>query len=252
MLLKEALPRFRDLLDEVWAVSRTLRFDSGNQQHLLGVSLHGSILEYARGIMALLQNGDATCTFVLLRSLVEAAIDLFNLAADPRYMEFMHYAFLEQQHHLLEVAVQASNANPYLVEFSQNQTEVSAKLDQVRAEIRKLKKRGIKLLSARERFARAQQSHLYHGPYWDLCQHSHNNIAALERRHLRQTSNGFQIAYFSSPSDDDVILLLDTAAGLVANSIALLHQLVNGDRLLELEGVTRQVNELRALWKVRA
>lgn len=251
-LLEEALPRFRELLDAVLVSTKTLRFDSRNPQHIVAVSLHGSVLERARGIMTLLENRDATSAFVLLRSLLEASVDLFNLVADPKYVEFMHCALLNQQRRVLESGVRARAVNPYLAEFAEHSTDVQAALMRVRAELKELEARGVKRpLKVSERFERASRLDLYQGPYAYLCWHSHNNINILEERHLQQTPSGLTVQYFRAAADDDVQLTLDTAAGLVANSIAFVYQLLGGPPAT-LEGVTRAIEELRALWRQHA
>ena len=251
-LLEKALPHFRELLDVVLASTSVLSFTLTNPQHLLAASLHASILEHAHGIMILLRAGNPTCSLILLRSILEASVDLCNLAADPAYAEFMHCALLEQRRRVLAMAVQAAaKENPYLADFAEHQRDADTGLARVRDEIQQLEGRGIKPLSARERFQRAHRLGLYQGPYAYLCWHSHNNINILEERHLRQTSDRATIEYFRPPNDDDVVLALDTAAGLVADSTAILFQLLGGSPRSELGNVTRRLDEIRVLWKKR-
>jgi hypothetical protein len=251
-LLEIALPQFRELLDTVLVSTSTLRFGCRNPQHLLAVALHGSVLGHALGIMTLLENRDAASALVILRSLLEASVDLFNLAGDPGYVEFMHCALLNQQRRVLESGVQADSVNPYLAHFAEHSTDLQAALTRVRAELKQLEARGIKRpLKVRERFERASRLDLYQGPYAYLCWHSHNNINILEERHLKQTPSGLTIQYFRAATDDDVQLTLDTAAGLVANSVEFVYQLLGGAPA-GLEGVTRRIEELRTLWRQHA
>src|SRR6266852_498610 len=96
-LIEQALPLFRCLLDEVSALSKALRFDLGNEQHFLALALNGSVLEQARGIMTVLEQRNVTPAFILLRSFLDAVVDLFNLVDDGNYKNYMVYQFLKER-----------------------------------------------------------------------------------------------------------------------------------------------------------
>ncbi len=248
-LLTEGLLLFRDLLSEARRLTQEARLDSRNPQHLLAGSLHAAVLERARGVATLLEGGDAACAFVVLRSLLEASIDLFNVVDDPQYAEFMNAAFLDQKRRVLNAATQAASTNPYLSLFADPSIDIPANLSQVRGEIADLKARGFPLLSVEQRFQRAKQLELYQGPYAYLCWQSHNNINSLEERHIVSTPAGVAVRYFAAPSDEDVLLALDTAGGILANSVSLLHQLANpsGWRTVT-KDLTSKLEVLRAFW----
>jgi hypothetical protein len=244
--IEQILPLFRSLLEEVSALSKALRFDSGNEHHLLALALNGAVLEQARGIMVVLEQRNITPAFTLLRSLLEAVVDLFNLVDDRNYIEFMRSAWLDEKRRILSAATQTSDANPHLKEFANYLEDIHGHLKHVRAEIQQLKDRGIVPLTVAQRFERAKQSSLYRGPYWFLCHHSHNNIVALCERHFCETPSGIQVVYFMPPDEEDVQLLLDTAAVYVAESITLLYQLLGKT---ELERITLRLKEILDLMR---
>ncbi len=250
MIAERALPCFQGLINAISVSTAHLKFLSTNAQHLLAASLHATIMEHARAISTLVESGNATGSFIVLRSLLEASVDLFNLVSDPTYSEFMHSALLDQQQYLLESLPDEDRSNPYLAEFFEHWNDTQAALTRVRIKLKELKARDIKPLGIRERFKRANRLDLYKVPYAYLCWHSHNNINILEERHLQQTSTGFAITYSRSPDDHDVLLILDTSAGLIANSVAFLYQLLEvPSPSPELEGVMAALDRLRAVWK---
>jgi hypothetical protein len=54
-LLDKALPRFRDLFDEVLVTTKALRVPATNTWYLAAVSLHCSALDQVRGSLTLLE-----------------------------------------------------------------------------------------------------------------------------------------------------------------------------------------------------
>jgi Family of unknown function (DUF5677) len=246
-IAERALPYFRELIEAISVSTERLKL-STNAQHLLAASLHATIMEQARAIDTLMEGGNATGSFIVLRSLLEASVDLFNLISDPTYSEFMHSALLDQQQRILESLTDEDRSNPYLAEFFEHWNDAQAARTRVRTKLKELKARDIKPLGIRERFTRANRLDLYKMPYAYLCWHSHNNINILEERHLQQTSSGFAIGYFRPPDDGDTELILDTTAGLIANSVSFLFQLLEAPSS-GLDDVTSALDRLRALWK---
>jgi Family of unknown function (DUF5677) len=250
MIAERALPCFQGLIKAISASTVYLKFQSANAQHLLAASLHATIMEQARAIDTLMESGNATGSFIVLRSMLEAAVDLFNLISDPTYSEFMQSAALHEQRRILQPLTDEDRSNPYLADFFEHWDDAQAALTSKLTKLKELKARNIKPLQIRKRFERAKRLDLYKGPYAYLCWHSHNNINILEERHLQQTSTGFAITYSRSPDDHDVLLIIDTSAGLIFHSVAFLYQLL-GLPSSELNGVTAALNQLRAVWKSR-
>jgi hypothetical protein len=244
-LLDKALPRFRDFFDEVLAATKTLRVQNTNTRYRAAVSLHCSALDQVRGILTLLESNDATCSFIILRSLLETVIDLFNLCADPQYEAVMRCNSLKESRTVLTHATQATaSANPYFQAFTARPDLSRDSLENVCAELQQLADQGITPLKIYERFKRAKRLDLYQLPYAYLCLHSHHDINVVEERHLRRGG----VAYFSAPQDEDVLLALDTAAGLLHQAVVSLHTLAADATPADLEGVTRKVEVLRELW----
>lgn len=117
--------------------------------------------------------------------------------------------------------------------------------------LRELRGRGVEPLSVRDRFERAEQEDYYEGPYANLCWHSHNNINVLEQRHLRQDEKGVNLVVGAPLNDDDVQIIIDTTAGMAANSVAAAKELVQSGRPSGIENLGKRLEALRELWKGR-
>jgi hypothetical protein len=224
-----------------------LHFYPGNRQHLLAGALLGRILEEAEGIYAMLERRDSACGFILLRSLLEAYVDLLNVANDPAYVEFMFAAMLDQQQYLLEAVLEKSSQSPFLAELAGSK-ESAFQLEWVRSKLKELEGRQVKPLKVRQRFERAGQLSYYQGPYSHLCWESHNNLNVLVSRHLRETDAGIEIRGFDVIEDKDTQLISDTTAGIAANCAATVKELLEGKPVLGLDQLTEALSELRELW----
>jgi Family of unknown function (DUF5677) len=248
-LLDSALPRLDELYHAVYSSTRELRFHNRSRQHILAVALHGTVLELAASIIVVLKRRFGSGAWVLLRSLLEAYVDLANIAEDPAYDEFMHAAYLDQQRRTLITAHNQGSAHPFLGALGNGNTAAAAHLARVQTELRRLKDKGVVPLQVRERFKRAGKLDWYEGPYAILTQQSHNNLGPLQERHVEVSREGFNVYYFRDVPDDHARMIIDTTAGVLANSLALIISLVDSDGAQKLEAVTKKLEELRSLWK---
>ena len=247
-LRENAIPCLRDLLAEVANIAGKLCFKPGDRQHVICLALFGSILEQAYGIAVTLDAGNSTSSFVLLRSALEAYIDLCNMANNAGYAEFMNAALLDQQRRMIESANNRGAPNPYLASIAGNKT-IEQYLAWVKGELASLKAQSIKPLTIRKKFDSCNELNLYEGPYAMLCCHTHNNLNALASRHVKAGPDGIEFHYFQVPDDSDSLLIIDTIAGVIANSVAILKNTVEGGGKQELEGVSQKLVNLRELWR---
>jgi len=249
-LIDQALPKFEEFFREVYDLAGRLKFNNRLRQHLIAVSLLGSVIEIAFGILTLLKEevANATGAWVLQRSLFEAFVDLKNIVGDSGYDKFMHANFLDNQRKAMNVAQNRGAANPYLNSLIGDST-IDHHKQWVESELQRLKDSGVRPLKVMERFDRAGELDLYDGPYALLSSHAHNNLGAIEQRHLDISSRGASVHYFREISDEDTTMLIDTTVGVLANSVAAVKSLLDGAPPTGLDGVTTKLGELRALWR---
>jgi hypothetical protein len=199
-------------------------------------------------MLDVLKHGNGTAAWILVRSLLEAFVDLINIVDDPGYDEVMHASFLEQQKRRIGIAQKRGTTNPYLRSIVGNST-VLQHGQWIDAELASLKQKGVVPLNVKDRFERAKLLDLYDGPYSSMSQQTHSNLGALEERHIDVLPTGVTVTYFREITDDHAQMILDSAAGVLANSVSAVKSLLEGYPPKGLEGISEELRKLRALWK---
>jgi len=244
--MKKLLEKLEILIDEAIKVISVIKFDKDNNQHLYAVMLHGSVLEMANGCFCLYKTECYSGVPVLLRAQLEAYVDLRNLCDGVDYLNFMHAAYLAQKQKLLKAAFLRGKDNQYLKDLA-NSPDLKSGYEKVSIEIAELKKEGYKKLEVAERFEKANVSNLYDSVYPMLCQHSHNNIDILERRHLEIDKNLVSISYFQEADKDRNLFLIDTIAGVLSDSTAQVFTLFGID-MGKMSELQTKLADLRSIY----
>ena len=104
-------------------------------------------------------------------------------------------------------------------------------------------------MQVRERFERAGKLDWYEVPYSFMAQHSHNNLSVLEERHVEVAAEGVNVHYFRDVEEDHAQMIIDTAGGILAHSVALIRSVVGDDGAQMPETVGKRLEELRSLWR---
>jgi hypothetical protein len=201
-----------------------VRFNKHDPQHSIAICLYGTILQSASDCYRLMQEPTVLVAGAL-RSILESYVDLVAIIGDRDHAKRMLATFHDEQRKHLEDMVRTPT-NPFHVDVAQH-IEPAEKLKEVEAELQSLREQGHQPLSVYDRFARAGLTDLYRTAYWQLCLHAHNNIVALERRHIRRVGEDFEIDVFSENSDDDIVLHCDTLGGILVQSTRKLYGLVD-------------------------
>lgn len=236
-----------ELVSVVHKCSSAVRFMPIEQRHLYATTLHATVVELAAGCVRLLRRRDGTCSPLLLRSALEAYVDLHNLVDDPDYPDHMLAEWQYQRSRVLKSAVNRGADNPYLVNLAGN-PHLQQGLDEAEAELKRLSDDGHGRLRVRERFDRVGELDRYETVYAHLCWRSHNNLPALAERHIEVASDGSrEVAFFRPLGESTIQMYADTLARIVANSYDLLTQVVGNGRAC-LEGIREAMKELEALY----
>jgi hypothetical protein len=133
--------------------------------------------------------------------------------------------FHDEQRKHLEDMIRAPE-NPFHVDVAQH-IDPAEKLKEIGAELDSLRVQGHHPLSVYDRFAQAGLIELYRKAYWQLCLQAHNNIIALERRHIRRVGEDFEIDVFGENSDDETCMYCDPLGGILIQSTRKLFTLVD-------------------------
>jgi hypothetical protein len=225
---KATAPQYREHLRSlVTCAVNTLpqvRFNKHDSQHFIAICLYGTILQSASDCYRLMQEPTILVAGAL-RSILESYVDLVAIIGDRDHAKRMLATFHDEQRKHLEDMIRTPE-NPFHVDVSKH-LDPAEKLREVGAELHSLREQGHHPLSVYDRFAHAGLIELYRTAYWQLCLQAHNNIIALERRHIRHVGEDFEIDVFSENSDDETCMYCDTLGGILVQSTRKLYMLVD-------------------------
>lgn len=211
-----------------------VQFNKHDPQHFIAICLYGTILQSASDCYRLMQEPTVLVASAL-RGILESYVDLVAVIRDRDHAKRMLATFHDEQRKHLEDMIRAPD-NPFHVDVASH-LDPAQKLGEIGSELQSLKEQGHHPLSVYDRFAKAGLVELYRTVYWQLCLQAHNNIIALEHRHIRRVGNDFEIDVFSDNGNDEICMYCDTLCGILVQSTRKLYQLVEFSIPAEFEEV---------------
>lgn len=220
----KTLRLLHELHSDALEMSRKLLFDKTHPQHRHVMALYGSILEFSSSIILLTKDGPKTALPIILRSLLEAYVDMLNLCDDPKYGYALEVSAEKSWLKFLREAVVGQN--PYLEKVSATSNlQDNIKLHEQR--LAAMKGKGGKVLIIEDKFKRAGLMHEYTTIYAELCSHSHNTLQALRGRHIEENDNNYEVIFYRLTSLDEVEHYLGIACTLLLKATERVHALLN-------------------------
>jgi len=223
-----------------------LRFDKHNPQHLTAVCTYCTIIELTRSELTLVRNEDASALAVVLRSLFEAYADFKAVLVDPDYYKSMYATFLEERLRFLRNVVKAQD-NPFFRVIN-DRLNAPEQIAAVEAELNKYKMEGRLPISTARRFAAGGLQHEYQSMYWLLCLAGHNNMSALDDRHIEKKGDEFEVKLFKDVEPAELIRILDSLLAIAIDAGMRMHKLFETDRVAQYEAYQKQLNDIRAAY----
>jgi len=214
---------FQKSADEI----NKMRFDGTSRQQTYCVCLYCRILELAQDGLRLVKSRQSIGLPILLRSMLEALVDLENIIKFSNYWKTMHANTLKQQRKL-GLAATKSPTNPFLKTISVS-GNVTKQMSEIELELKQLKEDGYVPNSVEERFKTADMSHEYDSFYPILCMSTHPNLYDLQSRYIHSADGHIQIRIFEPQNIQDgcgdVALLLD----ILIMSSEKTHKMLNSE-----------------------
>ncbi|NTA50054.1 hypothetical protein G6L34_18250 [Agrobacterium tumefaciens] len=196
-----------------------VKFDKGSEAHRTLISLYATIIELTNSAILIREAGGYTGMDILLRTAMEAHVDLINLASDEAYLKSMLAVYHKEWIKLTTEGVKGEN--PFLTYFKDND-EVKEQLAYHKRELSALE--AIRSIPTNlEKFRMAGMEDVYRSIYNSLCNDSHNNIRALTHRHFRQRDGDTDMIIFDIPSKIDLAATLDTFIAILLTSNEIMH-----------------------------
>jgi hypothetical protein len=237
------LPLFATVLADSIQHAKQIKFDKNYTQQLTVVCIYCTIIELAHGEQALFNEEQTTGLPVLLRSIFEAYADLRALIDDPDYDKRMYATFLHEKIRFLNYVLRTP-ANPFFtgVQAGMNVEEEIKKLE---AEVTQFKSRGKGPLRNSDRFDSTKLENERQSIYWLLCLEGHNNMSALDDRHIEKNGNEFNIALFKEAEPAALIRILDALLAVVIDSSIRVHNFFKTQATKQFENHKQMFNEYR-------
>ncbi|ATU90625.1 DUF5677 domain-containing protein [Phyllobacterium zundukense] len=195
-----------------------LKFDAQQEIQRTLVSLYATILEQSESAAILLKAQKTAGTGAILRSLLEARVDLAALLNNEQHLQGMKASFYKEWIKLLTEGVKGENE--YLGGFADND-RAKEKLAEYKQAKEELRLAGFKPLKVEDRFEKAGMGKEYRSIYNLLSNDSHNGIQALNDRHVEALNGTLEVVIYNP---DDPTVTLDSIAGILLTSSLDTHQ----------------------------
>jgi len=229
-------------------LSRSFQFDKTDPWHRDIITLYGSILELHGSICILVREKNWTGIPILLRSIVEAHLDLNNLAQDRAYGDRMRASELKEWIKVLKSA--KTGNNPFLSDLAKGD-DIEDELSVRQKEFDKLKTAGHAPLHPHEKFVSAHLTQVYESVYNLLCCEAHNNLQALTSRHvrIRPDESDFDIEYYAPVNDQSLLFNLDCLCYASIYATEIIHKALDMLQPCFIGALKSELDNLRTEYK---
>lgn len=181
--------------DEFQDYGKDLKFDKNNPVHLFQILLYGTISEITSSCILQLSNDLHTVIPILIRTMLEAYIDLINLSRDTNYRHTLQASTLKQ----------GSKIKKNL-KFDEEKKQLDNQL-------KELTMLNSPKLLIKEKFSHAGMNNLHDFTYMGLCLESHNNPISLAARHLSSPDDDSSVIFYKKKTSEEIkyylLLILD-------------------------------------------
>ncbi|MER9652157.1 DUF5677 domain-containing protein [Mesorhizobium sp. M0152] len=208
-----------DMMRDTMRLLPEVKFDRGNRVHRAVMALYAVIIENTDSAMVLRRAKRSAGIDTILRSNLEAFVDLANLCNDPMYYNQMLALYHKDW---LLLTQEGLAGNPFLDFFKQDPGAAQSLEDHKKA-LAKLEKLG-RTLNIFERFQLAGLDNEYRSVYKDLCGHSHNNIKALSDQHfIGDTEDTVEVVIFAEMGKEALLSSLDQFVVILGTAGYIVH-----------------------------
>ncbi|MFN7096295.1 MAG: DUF5677 domain-containing protein [Gammaproteobacteria bacterium] len=212
-----------ELHDDFQPLTKKLKFDTKREPHLAIMTLYGTVLELIGSCIFLLRNKKYIGISILLRSILEAYVDLINLMEDENYFHYLHASFLQETLKFINSAKKENN--PQIEALLANW---EGELEKREGILTSLSTRGFKPLKNCDKFEKAGLEKLYITIYNHLCCESHNNLISLTKRHVKQNENKTEIIFYKTSELHDSIIYIEFMINIFLDTTEKLHMFLGG------------------------
>lgn len=230
-------------IKELTELAAKFQFDASHPLHQHTISLYGTTLELSSALIPLYRSGHYSGIPILLRSILEAYVDLENLCHDPKYGYTLTISSIKESLKFLRAA--KSDDNVYM-DIIAKAPDLDERIATMQSEIDTLKESGYKDLNKLQRFQQADMEDEYRTIYNMLCSAAHNDFRTLRERHMVLDGDTFSMEYFKRPDMDSLESYFGVASELLLRASFALHSLLKSEKMEELQVLRSELDQIRA------
>jgi hypothetical protein len=222
-----SVPPLKEMMDLLVAVQdgaielvQRLTLNLGSARNRTMLSLYATILEQTDSAVLLLASGKPFAVDIILRSSLEAFVDLLNLANTESYLECLSYLYHDEQGKLLRSGIEGKNK--FLMTLH-NDPDTAAALKEHERIVGELKEKKVPLLKIFDKFQRADLSQEYRSFYKELCNEAHNNLSVLINRHIIHENDVLNVAIFQKRTPYGLAFTIDALTSIILDSSTIMY-----------------------------
>lgn len=239
---KEIFSYLRKEIEAVSNLASELKFDSTHPLHQHVVSLYGSIIELSSSVKELYVAGHFSAIPVVLRTILEAYVDLRNLCMDPKYGYSLTINSSKESIKFLKAAKDDKNVYARMIA---RDPDIDKHISDYEQQIESLKGKGSKGLTIKDKFDKADMQDEYLTIYNMLCAATHNDIRALRARHIVIEERAFSLEIFKQEDSETMYEILGITSELLLRATYEIHALLGSKRDEELQLLRSDLNKIR-------
>jgi len=239
---QEVFDFYEALLENLLHLAGRFGFDAEHQLHLNAVALYGSILELSSSLKPLYKSEHYSSVPIILRSLLEAHVDLENLTNDPKYGYSLDLSYLKES---LKFLKEAKNDQNTYMEIISQKPDVDDRINNFESEIAVLEGKGYKIFNNFEKFEKAKLKKEYRTIYNMLCCASHNNYRSLRDRHMSFNNGELKVEYFKKPDFEELEIWFGVTCEILVRASFSIHGLLKSTVMPELQALREKLNKIR-------
>lgn len=237
-MLKDA---FIQLFETTFRRADEIKFDKRENVDNTLMALYGTIIEQSGSVVFLIKNDYYGGMEAILRSVLEAYIDVINLDRNDKYLDQL---LLELYASKKKVGEQAAKGNRWLT--GMNTKEVADKHAEWVEKYDALFATAKPHLNKFDRFDLAGEAETYRTVYMTLCDEAHNNAIALTGRHYRETPDGdFELVIFAEPEKEHADMVYDIFARILNHTNHIMHGRYGSPALEDIKTAGAKLEEAR-------
>ncbi|MBW2612882.1 MAG: hypothetical protein JRE12_11065 [Deltaproteobacteria bacterium] len=233
---------FEKELEDVLSLASEIKFDSNHALHQHVVSLYGSVIELSSSIKVLYKSGHYSTISLVLRTILEAFVDLRNLCRDPKYGYSLTINSYKESLNFLKTAKDDQNV---YTEMTARDPNVDQHIANIEKKNERLKSNGYKGINIRGKFEKADMLDDYLTIYNMLCADTHNDIRALRARHMVIGEDSFSLEFFKQEDTEAMYNYLGIASELLLRATYEIHSLLDSGKDKELQSLRDDLNQIR-------